>query len=109
VILNVKPMTVNQAYRGRRFKTKLYKDYEKECMARMSPMEIPDGNLWITIAIGVSNRGFDADNAVKPFMDILQKKYGFNDNRVYVLHVLKEIVKKGDEFIEFYIKDIPND
>lgn len=66
-------------------------------------MEIPEGNLWLTIWIGVSNRGFDVDNCAKPFIDILQKKYEFNDNRIYVLHVMKEIVKKGDEFIEFKI------
>ena len=105
--VDVKPMSMNQSYHGRRFKTKLYKAYETACMIRMVPMEIPEGNLWLTIWVGVSSKGFDIDNCAKPFIDILQKKYGFNDNRIYVLHIMKEIVKKGDEFIEFEIRESP--
>lgn len=66
-------------------------------------MTIPDGDLELHIQIGVSNRGFDIDNAVKPFLDILQKKYGFNDNRIYSLNVSKRITPKGCEFISFDI------
>ena len=63
--------------------------------------EIPDGDLQLTIYAGVSNMNMDADNVVKPFVDILQKKYSFNDRRIKKLIVEKGKVKKGEEYIEF--------
>ena len=44
----------------------------------------------------------DIDNPLKPFLDILQKKYGINDRDINELLVKKTVVKKGDEFIFFY-------
>lgn len=64
-------------------------------------MTIPNGQLKITIKWGFSSHGSDIDNPCKPFIDCLQAKYGFNDNRVSVLHLEREHVKKGSEFIEF--------
>jgi len=101
--IDVKAMSMNAAYHGRRYKTKLYKAYETACMIRMQPMEIPDGELELHIQFGVSNKGFDLDNGCKPVIDIMQKKYGFNDNRIYSLSVTKRIVPKGKEYISFDI------
>lgn len=101
--IKVKPMTMNQAYTGKRFKSNLYKSYITACMIRLRPMKIPDGELELHLQIGVSNRGFDVDNCAKPFIDILQKKYKFNDNRIYVLNIMKKIVPKGQEYISFDI------
>jgi len=101
--IDVKPMTMNQAYRGRRYKTDLYKAYIRNCIFRLKPMEIPEGNLELHIQIGVSSKGFDLDNCLKPFIDILQKKYGFNDNRIYHIGAYKRIVPKGQEYISFSI------
>jgi hypothetical protein len=42
---------------------------------------------------------------LKPLLDLIQKKYGINDNRFYKLEVTKEIVKKGKEFIKFDIQE----
>jgi hypothetical protein len=61
--------------------------------------------LEISIVVGVSNMAFDVDNVVKPFLDILQKKYNFNDRYIFRLIVEKVIVVKGAEFVEFYIKN----
>lgn len=99
--IKVKPLTVNQAYSGVRKKTELYKSYITAVMIYLRPMEIPEGDLELHIQVGVSNKGFDVDNAAKPFIDILQKKYGFNDNRIYYLAIMKKIVPKGDEYISF--------
>ena len=101
--IDVKPMSMNAAYSGRRFKTKLYKAYETNCMIKMSPMEIPDGDLELHIQFGVSSRGFDLDNGLKPVIDIMQKKYGFNDNRIMSISAYKRIVPKGQEYISFDI------
>lgn len=93
---------------GRRFKTKTYKDYE-ETMLYLLPkrLEIPEGKMTVKYLFGLSSKGADVDNLVKPFTDILQKKYGFDDRRIYRMEIEKVDVKKGAEFIDFelYEKD----
>lgn len=102
--ISIKPLSVNQCWQGRRFKTKAYKEYEKELMFLLPPLKVDKKNqLWIKIFVGYSNKASDIDNFLKPFLDILQKKYGFNDNKIYALQVYKIDVKKGNESIEFEI------
>jgi len=103
VKINIKPLSINTAFQGKRFKTHAYKAYEKEVMLKLKPMEIPDGDLEIAMQLGFSNKLSDIDNPVKPFIDILQKYYGFNDSRVYALVLMKRIVPKGQEYISFSI------
>ena len=103
--LNIKPLSVNQVWQGRRFKTPIYKKYENELLFMLPKMKIPEGKLELTIVFGFSSSASDWDNPIKPFQDILQKRYSFNDSRVYKATIIKEIVKKGEEFIEFNIKE----
>jgi Holliday junction resolvase RusA-like endonuclease len=102
--VNIKPLSVNQVWQGRRFKTPIYKKYENELLFMLPKMKIPEGKLELTIVFGFSSSASDWDNPIKPFQDILQKRYSFNDSRVYKATIIKEIVKKGEEFIEFNIK-----
>lgn len=106
MILKIKPLSVNQAFQGKKYKTPKYVNYERAVMFMLKKMEIPEGKLEINYKVGYSNTQSDIDNFVKPLTDILQKKYKFNDNRIYRMNIVKEIVKKGDEFIEFEIKKI---
>jgi Holliday junction resolvase RusA-like endonuclease len=99
--VNVKPLSINIAFQGRRFKSPAYKVYEKECLLKLRPFKFPQGPVSMTIIVGYSNKANDIDNAIKPILDILQKKYNFNDKDVYELHVYKVIVKKGEEFWQF--------
>lgn len=101
--IKIKPLSVNDAWRGKRFKTPQYKTYEKVLGFMLPKLEIPEGKLKIELTFGFSSKASDWDNPIKPIQDILQKKYGFNDNRIYEAVVKKEIVKKGKEFIEFNI------
>ena len=101
IAIKIKPLSVNQAWQGKRFKTPAYKSYEEELLFKLPALEIPDGNLALTINVAFSNKQSDLDNILKPFLDILQKKYGFNDSRIYQLNVTKLICKKGAEFIGF--------
>ena len=98
-VVNVKPLSVNQVWQGKRFKTKTYKDYETEMLLMLKPLKIPDGKLSISLAFGLSSKNADIDNPVKPFIDILQKKYGFNDRSIYRLNITKVDVAKGKEYI----------
>ena len=101
--INIKPLSVNQCWQGRRFKTPKYKSYETELLYSLPELDVPKGLLSITIVFGLSSKLNDIDNGLKPFLDILQKRYLFNDRDIYYLEVHKEIVKKGSEFIEFEI------
>jgi len=102
--IKVKALSVNSVWQGRRFKTKIYKDYENEVLYLLPRIKIPEGKLELELLFGVSSKNADADNLVKPFADILQKKYRFNDKLFYKIKVEKIDVKKKEEFIKFKIK-----
>ena len=102
--VNIKPLSINQCFQGRRFKTPKYKQYEKELMILLPALNVPSGLLEVVITFGLSSKLNDIDNGLKPFIDILQKKYLFNDRDIYKLIVEKKIVPKGEEFIECEIK-----
>jgi len=105
--VGIKPFSANGCWLGRRISTKPYKDY-KEIMQELLPddVSIPDGKLFIKFRWGLSSAAYDIDNACKPFLDCLQVKYDFNDNKVFKIFMEKVKVKKGEEFIEFDIRSI---
>jgi Holliday junction resolvase RusA-like endonuclease len=99
-----KPLSVNLAWQGKRFKTPAYKEYEKGMLLNMPRAKIEkDQILRVEFFFGFSNKASDLDNPVKLLMDIAQKKYCFDDKMVYELNVRKCIVKKGEEFIHMGI------
>lgn len=103
--IQIKPLSVNEAWQGQRFKTRNYQDYERRALLLLPPiLDIPAGDLLVTLEFGFSNRASDLDNPVKPIMDILQKRYGFNDAQVTQYQLIKKIVPKGSEYIAFSIK-----
>ena len=104
--LNKKALSVNRCWQGRRFKTPTYKAYEKELLLTLPDnLTIPNlHDIKLSITFGYSNKLNDIDNGLKPLIDILQKKYNFNDRYIYELNVKKEMVKKGKEFILIKIK-----
>jgi len=103
--IRIKPLSVNEAWQGQRFKTRNYQDYERRALLLLPPiLDIPAGDLSIVLEFGFSNRASDLDNPVKPIMDILQKRYGFNDAQVMHYQLIKKIVPKGSEYIAFSIK-----
>ena len=102
--LNEKPLSINEAWQGKRFKTSTYKSYEETILLTMPKAKIDvEQMLRIEFFFGFSNKASDLDNPVKLLLDIAQKKYGFNDKNVFELNVRKCIVKKGEEFIQMGI------
>jgi len=103
-MIKIKPLSVNECWQGRRFKTKTYLRYEDELWLLLPKMDIDKTKrIKLEIQFGFSNKASDIDNCIKPFLDILQKKYGFNDKMIYKLSVEKYVVKKGEGFIDFYL------
>lgn len=101
--IDIKPLTVNKCWQGKRYKTDKYASYEKELLLRLKPLRLPEPPYSLQITFGVSSKLADIDNPLKPFIDVLQKKYGFNDKDIFELRVTKKIVKEKEEFIEFEI------
>lgn len=104
--VQIKPMSVNEAWQGKRFKTDKYKSFERSCLFLLPKLIIPLGELKISFEFGLSNSGNDIDNSIKPFLDILQKKYEFNDSRIYEMNVKKIKTEKGKEFIRFNVESL---
>lgn len=106
--LQIKPLSVNQAWRGKRYKTPKYKSYEKDMLFLLPKIKTPDKfkEIHIHIVYGFSTKLSDIDNPCKPFLDCLVKKYGFDDRYITKLLQEKKTVKKGQEFIRFNIEFI---
>lgn len=103
--LKIKPLSVNEAFQGKRFKTDKYNCFIQK-MHFLLPMSIliPDEkNIKLAIEFGFSSKASDIDNCLKTFIDCLVKKYKVDDRFIYELHVFKTIVKKGEEFIKFKV------
>jgi len=99
--VSIKPLTSNRLWRGRRFKSHLYRSYEEELLWKLPELTVPDGELHLSITAGI-RKNADIDNVAKPFIDILQKKYGFNDSRIMKL-TMHKVCGEG-YFIEFEIE-----
>ena len=105
--IDLKPLSQNQSWRGRRFKTKKYEDFEEQLYYLLeNGYEIPEGDLKVWYVFGQSSKNCDWDNPIKQFQDVLSKKYKFNDNRIFRGLVDKIIVPKGEEFCAFQIKSV---
>lgn len=106
IVMNVKPLSVNECWMGRRFKTPAYKAYEKELLYTLPNITLPAPPYSIYFELGLSNLLSDWDNPIKPLQDILQKKYGFNDKDIHHAEVLKVKVPKGNEYFKVSIHNI---
>ena len=66
--INIKPISVNTCWRGRRFKTPEYKVYEEELLYKLPRMDIDSNNpLEVNVIFGIS-KASDIDNPIKPFL-----------------------------------------
>ena len=97
--LNIKPLSVNKAWQGKRYKSPEYKKYEIQVLRLLPDIEINEFKR-LKITYGFSNMMSDIDNPTKLVLDLLQKKYNVNDRDLIYLVLHKEKTKKGEEFIE---------
>lgn len=104
--INIKPLSVNQAYRGRRFATNDLKNYKRALAYLLPKLKIPKGKLGVSYEFGLSSKGADGDNLIKAFQDCLAEQYNFNDNKIYEWQVCKKDVPKGKEYVTFSINSL---
>lgn len=105
--VKIKPMSVNDAWQGRRFKSPAYKQYERAVLLMLpKKINIPEPPFVLILEFGFSSASSDWDNPIKPFQDILAKKYKFNDKLIKKGIVSVETVKKGQEYVKFSINSL---
>lgn len=97
--IDVKPLSINKAFQGRRYKTRECKSYEHFLMLAMPAGLKFEPPIKLVIKYGFSSKLADIDNPTKIIIDVMQKKYGFNDRDIVELHLYKEIVGKNKEYI----------
>ena len=99
-------------WRGKRVKTKEYMDYQNEVRDEMMGIEWPFGSSPVSFwfKAGLSARQADLDNLLKPLLDTFQNVFDdFNDNKVYYLEAHKDIVPKGEEYVNVRIERIEDE
>ena len=96
--LNIKPLSVNSAWQGKRFKTPAYKQYERDVLILLPNIVLSEFKT-LELTFGMSNSLSDIDNPTKLIIDIMQKKYNVNDRDLTRLVLNKVKTKKGEEFI----------
>ena len=105
--IEIKPFSVNDAWKGRRYRTDNYRKFQRDMMLLLPSLKVDFKKpLKVDLVFGFSSNGSDIDNPVKPLLDILQKKYGFNDNQILELNVKKETVGKNKDFIKLEITEL---
>ncbi len=104
--IEIKPLSVNEAWKGRRYKTDKYKRYQRNLLYLLPRIKLPEPPYTVYYEFGFSSAASDIDNPIKLLQDILQKKYSFNDKHVHEMLVRKYKVKKGNEYIRFKIEHL---
>lgn len=101
-----KPLSINDAFQGRRFKTKEYKAYEERLLYQLPKRERLTGPIKVKYLFFLRNHKLtDCDNLIKPLQDILQKAgYFENDRNIYEFQVLK--IPSSEDKIEIEISKV---
>lgn len=105
-IIKLKALSVNDAYRGRRFSTPELEAFKIDLQYLLPKITVPSGKLEVWYEFGVSSKNADGDNLIKAFQDAIQDQYRFNDKIIYKWHGEKVDVSKGKEYIGFEIKKL---
>ena len=104
--INIKALSVNSCYQGKRFKNQVHKDYVREVLNQLPIKFIGRPPYKLVLEFGLSSKLQDLDNCIKVFQDCLTVKYDFNDRDVYQIEARKFIVDKNKEYISFDLLEL---
>ena len=104
--INIKALSVNSCYQGKRFKNQVHKDYVNEVLRQLPIKYIGRPPYKLILEFGLSSKLQDLDNCIKVFQDCLTVNYDFNDRDIYEIQATKLNVEKGNEFIKFNIVEL---
>jgi len=99
----LKPLSVNDAWKGRRFSTPAKKAYEIELRKQLAGTTLTaEAPYEIHFVFHISSMQ-DYDNCIKVTQDTICQFYGINDRDFHKAIIEKRIAKRGEEYFEFDI------
>lgn len=103
----VQALSQNQAWKGRRYKSPEYKQYQQTVHAYLSTFSLPKvkpkEKYYLFFEFGIPTRQ-DCTNGIKIFEDILSDHLGTNDRYVFEIFARKVVMsKKEDCYIKFNV------
>lgn len=106
ITIPLKPLSVNSAFQGRRFKTKLYKDFENDFLYLAPKRKMIKGDIEIEYKFYLKNcKMIDYDNCIKLTQDLIVKCGWIEDDRKIYKATIYKIPSKEDR-IEIKIKKL---
>ena len=109
ITLNLKPVSTNKIWQGKRWMSKEGAQFKKDCITllrakqvKLKPLE--QGDMSIHFRFGLS-RDMDTSNCIKLVEDCIALALGVDDIRFRGMTATKERVEKGHEFIAVEITD----
>lgn len=109
ITLDTRPLSVNQAWQGRRYKTKAYKQYERDISFlipgkyKHNPLS---GKLKVSYRWHLTHHATtDFDNPIKPIQDILQKNGVIEDDR-FIYEANIEKIPSDENYVEIEIEKL---
>lgn len=106
LVIKTRPLSVNEAWQGRRFKTPEYEAYEMELGYLIPKRERPapiEGKLEVHYRFHFKNhKARDWDNPVKPLQDVLVKLGIIADDR-YIYRAVVDKIPSSEDFVEILI------
>ena len=105
--LPIRPLSVNAAWCGRRFKSKAYRAFEKEISVLLLPYkEKITGYCAVLYRFHLKNwKKTDGDNCVKTVQDFIVKRGIIEDDRFIMRYVIEKVPSDRD-FVEVEIEPI---
>ena len=100
---DISPLSINSAWRGRRWKTPEYEAYETELLYKLPKKKMITGPVKVHYKFFVKNYGGrDTSNMIKLLEDILVKQGYIEDDRK-VIRVSAEKIRSKEESFEVEI------
>ena len=105
-VINLQPLSQNQAWSGKRYKSSQYRQYQQDITAYLRTLSLPSiqpkEKYYFYFEFGIPYMQ-DLSNGIKLLEDIISDYLGINDRDVDSIFCRKIITKKIDAYIKFNI------
>jgi len=104
--IKLKPITVNQCWQGRRFKTPAYTNWRKSFSLLLKDKSQIKGELSVILEFYIKHASTtDTDNLIKPTLDAL-KEIGVIVDDKYITEIHAYKYKSDKEFIRITLDEV---